>query len=689
MLDPALQRLARLYGVQAAFRDGFRQMRPSPPEALLAVLRSLGVEVAGPEDVPRALRRAEIERWQCMLDPVRVAWLGREPPCRHVSVNLRLPAAQAGRYDACLDSQARGPCRSSGDVRDLRRLREANVRGQRYALLALPLPGTPLPAGYYRYCVNIAGRQSDGLLVCAPRSCVGLERGWGVFAPLYALHSRHSGGIGTFADLSRLTAWVGQMGGSFVSTLPLLASFLSEPFAPSPYTPVSRCFWNEIYVDLPSVPEWSPECGGMGAEIAGRHVDYRALMRSKRAALEAALSRLAGPRRESFVRFVGQHAELRSYAAFRSGVERRLSDPPGFDLQDSACAYHAFAQWTAEEQINAIALKGPGRGPELHLDLPLGVHPRGFDSYRYPHLFAPGVAGGAPPDRFFSKGQNWGFAPVNPRRAREQGHAYWIACIRHHMRHAAALRIDHLMGLHRLYWIPQGFDGDQGVYVRYPAEELYAILCLESQRSGTAVVGEDLGTVPRYVRQRMANHGLRRMYVGQFEYRGRGDPPFDAPPPRSVASLNTHDTAMFASFWTDRDIAEQVALGLLDKSHAADVRQRRRQAREALLRHLRKRRLLKAGETAASAVLRACLATLAASDAECVIVALEDLWGEAEPQNTPGTGRERPNWTRRMRLSLEQIQADPGVASTLEGITGSRHSAGRDKRWIEGRSRDF
>ena len=676
-VDPSLQRLARLYGVQAVHRDGFRQDREPHPEALFAVLRQLGADIAGPEDVPREIRRAQSERWERMIDPVTVAWLEPHGPplCSRILIPLRLPLAlRDERVQVWMDGEADDPHFASGELRYVHCSREVAVDGRRYVVLRLPMIGTPLPVGYYRYRVTVAGRVADGLLVCAPRNCVAMKRGWGVFAPLHALHSQDSPGAGTFADLTKLTAWVRRLGGDFVSTLPLLASFLDEPFAPSPYTPVSRCFWNEFFVDLPSVPEWQPEFGGIGNALAGRYIDYRDLMRDKRVALERAYARLEGKRQAAFARFVRQNRELRAYAAFRAGVERGLPAPPEFTLKDPACAYHAFAQWITDKQIKAVAEGGQG----LYLDLPLGVHPSGFDSHRHADIFAQGVAGGAPPDRFFSKGQNWGFAPINPRRAREQGHAYFIACIRHHMRPAGVLRIDHLMGLHRLYWIPQHFDGDQGVYVQYPAEELYAILCLESHRNGTALVGEDLGTVPRYVRQRMSDHGLRRMYVAQFEYRGDGDPPYDAPPRQSVASVNTHDTAMFASFWTDRDIDDQVALGLLDDVHADDARKRRRQLRQSLLGHLRKLGLIKGAQPSADAVLKACLTTLGMSEAECVIVTLEDLWGETEPQNTPGTDRERPNWTRRMRLSLEQIQSDPNLASALKGIAFARRYAQKD-----------
>ena len=681
MVDPSLQRLARLYGVQAVHRDGFRQDRYPEQEALFAVLRSLGADVAKSEDVPLEIWRAEVERWERISDPVSVSWLGqgRAPERDRVSLRLRLPISlQAERIDVSIENESGTQRQVSAELRRLPYIRNATVHGRRYAVVALPIDGPPLAAGYYRYRVRVAGHESGGLLVRAPRACRDLKRGWGVFAPLYALHSANSPGVGTFADLSELTAWLGSLGGRFVSTLPLLASFLDEPFEPSPYMPVSRCFWNELFVDLPSVPEWSPEFGGIGDAPAGRHIDYRGLMRGKRAALEKALARLGGQRRESFARFVERHAELRAYAAFRAGLERGLCEPPEFTLRDPACAYHAFAQWIAEEQLSALAERAAEDGHQLSLDLPLGVHPRGFDSHRHADIFSQGIAAGAPPDRFFSKGQNWGFAPINPRLAREQGHAYFIACIRHHMRLAGVLRVDHLMGLHRLYWIPEGFGGDQGVYVRYPAEELYAILCLESQRSDTAVVGEDLGTVPGYVRQRMADHGLRRMYVSQFEYSGDRNPPYNSPARQSVASVNTHDTAMFASFWTGRDIDDQVSLGLLDDDHADDARKRRMLLKQALLRHLRKLRLIGRGQPSADAVLRACLATLGASEAECVIVTLEDLWGETDPQNTPGTDQERPNWTRRARLSLEQIQADPGVVSALTGIEQARRSADQD-----------
>ena len=671
----ALHRLARLHGVLPAYRDGFRRDRRPSSEALLAVLAGLGVDLERPDELDGAIRSARVEQWSGLIEPVVASHADREAICV-----IRLPEdAARGRIEATL-------CTEAGDLRNwsvrvdsLKVQRRVTVDGRRFAALRLPLRGQ-LPAGYHRLSLQVRRRECKSLLIRSPGQCAALRRTWGVFAPLYALHSQCSPAAGTFTDLGRLTDWVQDLGGSVVSTLPLLAQFLDEPFAPSPYTPVSRCFWNEFYADLEQVPEWSAELGGAHEQASGPHVDYRNLMRCKRSALEHAASRLRGVRRERLVNYLRDRPELRAYAAFRAGFERDRSGSGAFDMADPVCLYHAYAQWIAEEQISALAKRASERGPGLYLDLPLGTHPLGFDSFRHPETFSRGVSGGAPPDRFFSKGQDWGFAPINPRTARESGHAYFIASLRHHLRHAGVLRIDHLMGLHRMYWIPDGFDGDQGAYVQYPADELYAIVCLESSRHGASIVGEDLGTVPSYARRRMESHGLRRTYVAQFEFRADREPPVTAPPSASVATVNTHDTAMFATFWAGGDIDEQEDLGLLDSSHAMQARERRDNLRKLLLDYFEKSGAVDGRDADPAAVLDACLEVLAKSEAECVIVTLEDLWGEVEPQNTPGTDRERPNWQRRTRPSLESILSDPAISASLRKLNGLRRAPFREPR---------
>ena len=666
----SVHRLARLYGVLPQYLDGFRQARSPSDEALLAVLGELGAGINGTDDVPAAIRSARQDRWQRLTDPVVVCWEHRTP-----EVTLRLTSAEARNgVEIALRTEDDQTIEWSVRADALLPRRRVAVEGCHYGCFGIPLLES-LSQGYHELSVRAGERAAEALVISAPWKAAGLQRTWGAFIPLYALHSQRSPAAGTFTELGRLIEWVQDRGGGLVSTLPLLATFLDEPYAPSPYTPVSRCFWNEFYLDLRRVPEWRSEFGGIGCETDSRDVDYRGLMREKRFALERSAANLTGRRHKDLVTHLETNSELRAYASFRAGMERNRDPGVPFDLADPACLYHGYVQWLAEGQMAALARAASQRGPGLSLDLPLGVHRLGFDSYRHAPLFARGVTGGAPPDRFFSKGQSWGFAPLDPNRARARGHDYFIACLRHHMRHAGVLRIDHVMGLHRLYWIPRGFDCDQGAYVRYPADELYAIVCLESMRHGTAIVGEDLGTVPAPVRRRMADHGLRQTYVAQFEFRADLAEPLNAPQKRSVATINTHDTAMFAAFWTGADIEDQFQLGLLDTEHAAAARERRRDLRNALLAHLVASGALDDGDATPEAVLRACLAELSVSDAECVIVTLEDLWGEASPQNTPGTDTERPNWTRRSALSLDRVCLDPGVQEVARQMSRGRQDS--------------
>lgn len=671
----ALHRLARLHSVAPGYRDGFREWREPSDESLRAILTEFGVDARQGGTVKREIRRARQERWNRLVEPVIVCWADRPATCW-----IRLtPNERDAGVTLCLSAVRGEETEWRVAPNQLAPRREAVVEGCRYLTCCLSIGALP-GIGYFRLRVQAGRRVATALVIVAPTRAPDLRRTWGIFMPLYAVHSRQSPAAGTFSDLARLTDWVRDQGGGIVATLPLLATYLDEPFAPSPYTPVSRCFWNELYLDLREVPEWRPDFGGIGGPPAGRHVNYRDLMREKRSVLERCAADPRARHRPEFLAAVAGNPELRAYAAFRASMERGAGGTGPFDIDDPACRYHSYVQWLADAQIAALASRTTQGGPGLYLDLPLGVHPQGFDLHRHAGIFAKSVAGGAPPDRFFSKGQNWGFTPVHPRLARERGHDYFIACIRHHMRHAGVLRIDHVMGLHRLYWIPSGFDGDQGAYVQYPADELYAIVCLEAQRHGTAIVGEDLGTVPSFVRSRMANHGFRRSYVAQFEFRADRGAPMKPPSKDSVASVNTHDTALFAAFWNGEDIEGQVELGLLDREHAEQARDRRRDLRNALLGHFRDRGILDAGDCSGDAVLRACMAELAVSDAECVIVTLEDLWAENLPQNTPGTDRERPNWTRRASVSLDRLLQHEGVREALQQVNRRRRGSTENER---------
>ena len=689
-----LYQLACVYGVQTAYYDVSHRRRGASVESLLAVLRALGAPVANLQDVPSAWREHQQALWERRLEPVVVAWEGELP-----WLEVRLPSEFS---DAALFGHLR---LESGEERDwkwsgadLPLPAPVEIEGKQYLVKRLPL-SAKLPLGYHRFTLEVKGKSEETLIISAPSQAYAApeERMWGVFLPLYALHSRHSWGGGDFSDLLTLAEWIAGMGGQVLGTLPMLASFLGRIFEPSPYLPVSCLFWNEFYLDVARVPEL-PQCPSAQAllssasfqeEIAALRslplVDYRRQMALKRQVLEE-LSRCfysePSQRLKDLSRFIARNPAVEDYARFRAACEKqgkpwRLWSPPlrdgvlrEGDYNEEVRRYFLYAQWLAHQQVQSVSEKAKEKGLRLYLDLPVGVHPDGYDVWRERDAFALGASVGAPPDAVFTRGQNWDFSPLHPRKIREQGYRYIIAYLRHNLKHAGILRIDHVMGLHRLFWIPEGMEGSQGVYVRYPAEELYAILNLESHRYRAIIVGEDLGTVPPEVRRAMGRHGWQRMYVLHYELASnRRKSILHKVPASSVASLNTHDMPPFAAFWRGLDIEERLKLGLLNRTGAQKERRARHAIRKALASFLKERGWHISDERSA---LKACLSFLSTSRARLVLVNLEDLWRETQPQNIPSTGEEHPNWRRKARLGFEDFCQMPEVRDTLKEINKLR-----------------
>lgn len=670
-----LRHLANLYGVQTAYLDVSSRRRHAGPEALLAVLGALGAPVETLRDVPEALRAQRRELWQRACEPVIVAWDGHP-----AAVDLRLPASTLTTALTCHLHVERGEVRRwTVDPGRLATVDAAEVEGQRYVVKRLPLP--EVPWGYHRLTIHTRGRRLETLIIAAPRRAFPLkadeERTWGVFLPLYALRSRRGWGAGDLSDLDDLMEWVAGLGGGAVATLPLLAAFLDEPFDPSPFSPASRLFWNEFYLDVTRSPELercpaaqallrSPALQSeLAALRASSQVDYRRAMRAKQGILEE-LARCffsgPSPRQATFRRFAETHPALEDYARFRAVCDRQrtpwqqwpvpLRDGVvhGGDYDEDARRYHLYVQWLADQQLRTLSEKARRRGVGLLLDLPLGAHAAGYDVWREREAFAPNISVGAPPDVFFTGGQNWGFPPLHPNRLREQAYRYYIGAIRHQLQFSSILRIDHVMGFHRLFWIPHGLEARQGVYVCYPAEEFYAILTLESHRHRAVIVGEDLGTVPPAIRRSMTRHNIHRTYVVQYERARRGHGTLRPIPADALAGLNTHDMPPFTAFWKD-----------LQTRH-----------RRALLSFLRRGGWLRKGRASVAQVLPAILTRLAASRARIVIVNLEDLWFERRRQNVPGTGFERPNWRRKARYALETFSRRNRILEMLREVNRMR-----------------
>ena len=696
-----LHNVARLFNIQINLHDGIGHLMRPPPEAILRVLNILGAPVERMGDLAGALRQRRQFLIQRAIDPVVIAWDGA--PLR---LKLRLPsplAAAEPRYRIELESGevVEGKCQSDFRTKPV----ESRIEGVCYVARRIVFPG-PLPLGYHRLHLQVGALNFDSCVLSSifqtySGSTVNPQL-WGLFCPLYALASEKNWGAGNFSDLERLVDFTGQMGGDFVGTLPLLSTFLDEPFNPSPYAPVSRLFWNEFYLDVTRITELQRNTAarlmlhssGFQTDLerlrAGSLIGYRPMMALKRRILEELLHTLlhrASKRRVAFQRFVETHPQAQDYAAFRAKVERERKPWelwPGVhrdgtlgagDYDEKAKQYHLYVQWQAEEQMQALAEKMKAGGPALYLDFPLGVNRDGYDVWRERQAFALDASGGAPPDSFFTKGQNWGFPPLQPDGLRQQGYRYYIACLRHHLQHAGMLRIDHVMGLHRLFWIPDGFGPSEGMYVHYPAEEFYAILSLESHRNRVQIVGENLGTVPPYVNTALAKHRVHGMYVSQFCVTADSQSALQEAARDAVASLNTHDTPTFAGFWEGKDIEDRLALGLLSPPEAQIAQQDRASIREALTTYLQSRGWIEGESPDPLAILRAWLSQLASGDAYLLLVNLEDLWLEPFPQNVPGTWEERPNWKRKARFSLDEIRKMDSVTEILKAINEIRSRA--------------
>lgn len=678
-LPRALRALAQEAGIQLVYRDLEGRRHVTSVDAVLAVLQALGLSIRTPEEAPQFLR----ERWQQKLErhcePVHVAFADRNRP--RLSLYLsRLP-------EQPLDVTVRQE--ESGEILELRVPYQLSTHWPRHQFpfarvlpelgfqgdflpvtLELPLD---LPIGYYEVQVTSPdGFRASTWLFVRPATAmlpteVGLDQSWGLFLPLYALWSSDPSDGATYTRLGELVHWTQQSGGTLCGTLPLLPTFL-EPdlFDPSPYAPVSRLFWNEFYVDAERI------AGSLGLSLTcllvtetterGRLVDYARSWSLRRSALQQIATELQQQEhtREFFQHWLAQHPLVAEYAHFRARVERegrpsnwRTAEPPfgqrtQVDLATASSAY-AVAQWLAYQQLAEAGQN------HLYLDLPLGVHPEGFDVWRWPHLFVRGVSAGAPPDPFFAEGQVWGFPPLHPDQIRDDGYRYFRQVLAHHLRFAKLLRIDHVMGFHRLYWVPHGALGHEGIYVRYPANEFYAVLAIESHRARCAIAGEDLGTVPARVRHAMTQNGLLRLYVLPF---ARQDGSFAEPPPLSVASLDTHDLPPFAALWDEWGAVIQ-----------AMVRE-----------WLQQNNFLPTigdDETALEVIVRGLLTFLGDSPSSVVLINLEDLWLEREPQNRPGTGLEEPNWRRVAQFGLQQLVRDPAITSTLAAVAQARRKGSR------------
>ncbi len=578
----------------------------------------------------------------------------------------------------------------------------------RYRWQLPPLPQT----GYYTVTVRSPTGTTDSLVVARPERCFvdGTEaRRWGASLQLYALRSRRNWGIGDFTDLTVAVNCLAALGADAVGINPLHLLFLDDPDQASPYSPSSRRWLNPLYLDVTAVPEviasartqqWmasAPVQARLASLRATNHVDYPTVAALKREALARAFDdwrRDGDPVREAnLTAFRDRHGEALTHVAIFGALrESEFGPDPSHwpaELRDPqsdaviafaaanavAVSFHAYLQWLADEQLAAVAARARHVGMSIGLygDLALGSSAGGSDVWAASDAYAIGVSIGAPPDDLSPDGQSWGLPPLRPTTLTGDGIDEFRAALQAAMRHMGAIRLDHVMGLQRLFWVPEGGNVDGGAYVDYPFDTLMATVAVESVANDCLVVGEDLGTVPPELRQTLHAAGVLTYRVVWFERRWDGDRAFLTPseyPTQALATVSTHDLATIAGYvrGTDLEHRDRIAGGRNDEAHnvrADDV--------VALRSMLASTAGLSADEPNERLVRDALHRFVAATPCALAMVQMDDVFDEIEQANLPGTITEHPNWRRKLRVPVEEWASSPEFAALREAMQTRRH----------------
>ena len=668
-VDDELRALARAHGVATEYWDIDGVQRHVSERTIRAVLAALDVPAETSEQVARSLAAAELAPWRRMLPPSVVTTEGEARTIGvHVpdgaSVEVRVELEDGGEVELA-------------QVDDWVPPREVDGRMIGRATFELP---TTLPLGWHTLHARSGEETATAVLAVTParlelpplRPELG-DRAWGLMTQLYSVRSSRSWGFGDLADLAELTTIGGELGADFLLVNPLHAAEPTTPITPSPYLPATRRFVNPLYIRPEEIPEigylptsqrtlieWGFE-GVAPMNTDAGPIDRDAVWDAKRPALETiyGVGRSRSRQREldAFRREQGQGLE--DFALWCAVHERydEQSWPlavenltPGTlaqlrrELADRI-DFHVWLQWVADAQLARAQKAARDNGMRLGImhDLAVGVHPEGADAWSLRDVLARGITVGAPPDFYNQQGQDWSQPPLRPDALAETGYAALRDMVRTVLRHAGALRVDHIIGFFRLWWIPEGAGPAEGTYVRYDHEAMIGVLALEAHRAGAVVIGEDLGTVEPWVRDYLDRRGILGTSVLWFESTEDGHPKQPEDYRRLVlATVTTHDLPPTAGYLAEEHVDLRHRLGLLTEP-VSQVRLAARLERERMLAALAARGLLPDDPTERQ-VVEALHAYVAQTPAALVGVSLADAVGERRTQNQPGTNDEYPNW---------------------------------------------
>lgn len=708
-----IRKLGEAAGIEDHYWDNHGGRHETSLETMQAILQAFGIAATTYDDAWASLNHFWRDPWMKLLLPVLVVKEG-EP----VSIPLRAWEADGGRTIAWSLECENGDRREGHSLLhelaydDIAYFDNTRIFQHRLNLGALPL-------GYHRF---LADGQTMRIIV-APKcgyipAKLTEDKVWGLMLQLYALKSARDWGIGDFGDLKTIIDMVAAAKGDAIGLNPLHTLFLNVPENASPYSPASRLFRNPLYLDITAIADFA-ECKAAQELVqsdvyrmafakaqAAELVDYTVVTALKRPVLELLYRSFVAKhdgdgRAASFAAYVAERGEelegLCLYQALTEhlGTHDWAQWPQEYRKRDAQAlaAFQAshggridffrYLQWQCELQFADASEHARGRGMAVGLynDLAVSVDGTSADNWLHQNLFAGGARVGAPPDPFNEKGQNWGLIPLNPLALQQSGFDYFVRLLRANMRHAGALRIDHVMGLARLYIIPDGKKATEGAYVRYPLDALLAITALESQRNQCMVVGEDLGTVPFGFREKLQETAILSSLALYFERLPQG---FRKPaeyPALAAVSVSTHDLATLKGFWLGDDIAAKERLGLFKDQKDEDGAKRiRAEDKRQLLLMLQDHGLLPPGiapDDAAALtwsddLTAAVHALIASSPSTLFMVQMDDFVGQVHQANLPGSVSEYPNWRRRLPRLLEDLVSDPAVSDAMAAIAPQR-----------------
>jgi len=715
--EEALQRAAALWGILPDYDDVMGEKHRTPPETQRAILAALGVPTHSLEALNQAVEQRLLTEWSRLAPPIAVALAG----AREIPVQVPAETAQ-GVLLLQINQEDGWIQRRRVRLAELAEIGRAELGGRTWRRLAAPLP-EGLPLGYHTLRISVV---SDGrrltartqLVICpqrvySPARLNGEQRGAGLAISLYALRSARNWGCGDFTDLKALTDWAAeQLGVSFLGINPLHAIANRQPFNTSPYLPTSVFYRNPIYLDVERLEDFQ-RCrraqqwfrrAQVQAELEhlrqGELVEYERVYALKLHALKLAFLeflrkdyRVGSPRASAFRLWKeAQGPWLERFAVYCALDEWVRAKNPGVwvwpewpaayqEPESPAVAefaakhwrsvmFYQYVQWQLDLQLASAHRHALRKGLSIGLyhDLALATDRCGADFWAYRACYVSGCRVGAPPDDFSPNGQDWAFPPMDFQRRPETAYRLFIQSIRRNCRHGGALRIDHVMRLFRLYWIPEGRNPSQGAYVEQPYRDLLPILALESVRNRAIVIGEDLGTVTPEIRTELERWGLLGYRIPYFEKHLDGR--FRRPEhytEQALVSSTTHDLPTLAGFWLGRDIEARLRAGLIQQEDARRQRIERAQDKQRLLELLAELGLLpewfpRRAELApewTGELHNAMVGLVSLARCRLMVLTIDDLFKEYEQQNLPASTWQHPNWRRKMRFALEELSSAP------------------------------